>query len=88
MGWTLSSVSFRRNGLVTAVDAYGNNVAWVCACGLPLLFTYQDGKPGSASGSPKTCDCGLSYFLHPEYGTLPEPAAGVSDHPAPVMDII
>lgn len=92
MGWSLGGVRFRRNGLPTRVHADGNNAAWTCAqvgCGHPVLFTYQNGKAGSAPGNPAHClGCNAQYWLSPAFGARPEPPRGDIQQPAPAMDIV
>lgn len=71
------------------VAADGNNVAWICPCGCPVLFVYQSGRRGSCSSNPALCSkCGSAYFLDPPFDTLPEPPPGESVAPAEVMQIV
>lgn len=90
MGWTLCGVDFRRSGQPTTVAADGNNIAWVCGCGAPVLLVYQAGRAGSGRARPAPCsgNCGASYYLKPEYGFQPEPPAGTTRQPAAQMDIV
>lgn len=89
MGWTLADVTFTFDGTETQTDPSGNNVAWRCfACGHPVLFVYQNGKPGASSKRPAQCrggGCGRRYFLEPEYAA-PEPVE--SRAPAGQMRIV
>ena len=90
MGWSLSRGSrFEFSGAQTLVCADGNNVAWTCPCGGPVLFVYQSGRRGSRSSTPTSCSkCGTEYFLDPSFDTLPEPPLGDSVAPAEVIQIV
>jgi len=90
MGWTFTAVSFQRGGKTADVHADGNNVAWKCEeCGWPVLFVYQLGRFGSSQSRATTCrGCKKTYYLSPEYGTQPEPAAGNPQAPANPMQIM
>lgn len=90
MGWTLSGAHFRRHGVVLAsskVHADGNNLAWVCECGAPVLLIYLDGRAGSDPRHPRVCPgaCGATYSLSPPYRS---PPPGPSQVPAAVIDIV
>jgi hypothetical protein len=90
MGWTFTPPNpplpvFHRHGAVQQVDADGNNVAWKCPCGAPVLFVYQNGRRGSGPGRPAVCQCGQSYQLDPPY-ISPEPPGSIA--PAAVMNIV
>jgi hypothetical protein len=90
MGWSFSSTTqFEFGGKITLVSADGNNVAWRCPCGAPVLFVYQAGRRGSAALNPSKCArCDALYFLEPQYGTLSEPPRGTSLAPAEKMQIV
>ena len=89
MGWTFTPldghVTFQYDGTETPVCADGNNVAWVCTCGEPLLFVYLQGRKGSALESPRACVCGAAYYLIPSVGFQQEPPEKVP--PAETMVI-
>ncbi len=89
MGWTLSGVQFQYQGAHASTHSEGNNVAWMCACGHPVLLVYQNGRIGSHPATPSTClGCGTQYSLHPPYGFQPEPPSGTSIVPASLMFIV
>jgi hypothetical protein len=89
MGWSLSKGSnceFR--GERTVVCADGNNVAWSCPCGGPVLFVYQQGRRGASASRPTQCPkCNAEYFLDPQFGAAAEPPLGRSIAPAEIMRI-
>ena len=92
MGWTLAGVTFRRMGKQVRVHADGNNAAWMCdraGCHHPVLFTYLEGRIGSGPNRPTKCPgCGNAYSLSPPFGARAQPSAGMSEQPAPIMDIV
>lgn len=89
MGWSFAGTrQFIFAGQPTNAVSDGNNVAWCCPCGAPLLFVYLNGRAGSAANSPRECNhCGESYYLRPEYGELAEPRDR-SEAPAEIMEIV
>jgi hypothetical protein len=89
MGWSFSvPLEFQHRGHSTKVHADGNNVAWVCPCGHPVLFVYQQGRRGSSSACPTICQgCHTSYSLSPAYSS-PEPPRGQPQAPAAVVSIV
>jgi len=88
MGWTLRGVRFLHGTAVATVDSDGNNVAWVCPCGAPVLLIYQRGRRGSAPSRPAICgSCGNRYHLDPPYGSQPEPPRGQPVVPATLMTL-
>lgn len=90
MGWSLSKdCSFEFQGVQTLVSPDGNNVAWACPCGGPVLFVYQNGRRGSGPSAAARCPkCAAEYFLQPSFGTLPEPASDKSVAPADIIQIV
>jgi hypothetical protein len=91
VGWSFNAgtVQFQHNGAIAAVHADGNHVAWVCPCGQPILFVYQNRRIGSAQPSPTVCQqCHTAFFLNPQYGFQPEPPAGQPVVPAALMTIV
>jgi len=90
MGWSLGKVNhFEFGGEGTVVCADGNNVAWSCPCGGPVLFVYQQGRRGASESKPTQCPkCTAQYFLDPQFGAASEPPPGISVAPAEIMRIM
>ena len=90
MGWSLSIVErFEYEGASAVAAADGNNVAWCCPCGGPVLFVYQNGRRGSSSSVPSKCPkCSSEYYLDPPHGTRGEPPPKNRVAPATVMRIL
>lgn len=90
MGWSFSAIptDFVFNGYPALVVPDGNNVAWSCPCGKPVLFVYRSGRNGASAATPFICECGRSFFLSPEFGHFDEPPRGNSIPPANPMEIL
>ncbi len=89
MGWSLEDCTFQFQEEKALVSADGNNVAWICNCGGPILFVYQSGRRGSGPSSPAPCPkCKAKYFLDPSNGTKKEPPPGKSAPPADIIQLV
>jgi hypothetical protein len=89
MGWTLNGILFDYQGKRTTVCVDGNNVAWRCPCGAPLLFVYLRGRKGSCASSPRKCESCLSeYWLQPGHDDIGEPPRNKKVKPSETMIIV
>jgi hypothetical protein len=89
VGWTLNGARFEFQGKATKVCADGNNVAWCCPCGAPILFVYQSGRKGSCASVPRKCEeCLSEYWLQPGYDDIGEPPRSRKVNPSETMTIV
>jgi hypothetical protein len=52
-----------EDGMAVRADPHGNNVAFSCACGAPVLAVMREHQRGASPDNPAKCSCGLSFWL-------------------------
>ena len=55
-----------EGGLPVKADPHGNNVAFSCTCGAPVLAVIREHQRGASPDNPARCSCGSSFWLEPQ----------------------
>jgi hypothetical protein len=74
----ITGFAAREKNAPVVCDAYGNNVAFQCRCGAPVLAVILENQRGSDSEHPTTCPgCRAKFWL-----SVQETDAVLVVHPA------